>query len=166
MRLLLRRLRGAFGNAVVWGSTWFLVGLVSLIGWGLLSYQIPAEEWATLHFWRTMLEAAGFLAAIGAGTGAAFSAFVAANFRRGTLEDLQPARFAFGGGLVATLVVLVILYLTGAGQDFLLRPLVWTALVGGTTGYTSLKLAQRSLPASEHGPEQFVSNSKALPARS
>lgn len=155
MRLILRRLRGAIGNAFVWGTLWFLAGIISIVGFGLLQTSRAAswELWGTWEVWRAIFRFATPVAAIGAVTGGAFSAYIAANFRNSRLHELSPGRFALGGGLVTTLLSLLFMCAlslrSGWGLPLLgdvLPVLGVSVVVGSVTGFASLKLAKRELP--------------------
>ena len=157
MKTILRRIRGALGNAFVWGGAW-TVASVLWIGWILVKGLIftpelvAATDWGSSQIWRAVLGIIGFTAAVGAGTGVAFSTYVAANFRRKNLEDLSPVRTALGGGLVTLLVGLVIYTALGApsgiGFNDVLPLLSWGTLLGSGMGYASVAAAKRALPGS------------------
>jgi hypothetical protein len=89
-------------------------------------------DWGAWPIWGAILRRIGFTAAVGAGTGVAFSAYVAANFRRKSLADLPSVRTALGGGLVTLLMGLVIYTASGApagiGFAEVLPLLSWEAL--------------------------------------
>ncbi|MDP2482304.1 MAG: hypothetical protein Q8W45_03395 [Candidatus Palauibacterales bacterium] len=147
MKKVLRRLRGALGNALVWAVGWFGVGFVLLAG----IYLFDGRTYWSL-FLSNALSFATTMAVTGLVTGGAFSAYIAASFQEDRLEDLSPARFALGGGLVALLTALVFVVgyaaIAGVGLpllDSLVFPLITSAALGTITGFSSLKLAQRSL---------------------
>jgi len=157
MKTILRRIRGALGNAAVWGGAWTVASVV-WIGWILVKGLIytpelvAATDWGSSQIWRALLGIIGYTAVIGAGTGFAFSTYVAANFRRKSLEDLSSMRTALGGGLVTLLVGLLIYLVLGApagiGFDDVLPLISWGTLLGGGMGYASVAAAKRALPGS------------------
>ncbi|MEJ2289419.1 MAG: hypothetical protein P8Y02_12415 [Deinococcales bacterium] len=157
MKTILRRIRGALGNAAVWGGAW-TVASVLWIGWILVKGLIftpelvAATDWGSSQIWLALLGFIGYTAVIGAGTGIAFSTYLAANFRRKTLEDLSSMRTALGGGLVTLLVGLVIYMALGApagiGFDDVLPLISWGTVLGSGMGYASVAAAKRALPHS------------------
>ena len=154
MNTALRRIRGALGNAVVWGAVWFGATAALVAGANLLfggRFYLPS-----------MLFSSTMVGAVGALTGGMFSAYVAANFKRSRLDDLSPLGIAVGGGLVATLVALIlIVVLSGVTGNWSLLgltdvafPVGFSAVLGSLTGSSSIKLAQRALPEAED-PKQL-----------
>ncbi len=144
MRTLLRRLRGAVGNAFLWGAGWFGIGLVVHTVIRVLSggrYLWPWEFYNAVYM-------AAFLGVSGAVIGAGFSVFIAANYRNQSVERLSPWRFAFGGGLVTALVSLGLLLSRGwwiwpMDLPVLIAYMGVYSLVGGTIAFGTIKLAQR-----------------------
>ncbi len=138
---VMRRLRGAFGNALVWGVGWFTAGLVlftTLSVIGVLSFS-----WAGVFEWAIR---AGI---IGTVTGGAFSIFVGLLYHGKRLSDLSWVRFGIGGGIVTGLFVPLFLQtmnlLSGSGLvpwELVLDDAVLTAFLGGAVAGGSLKLAQ------------------------
>ncbi len=163
MLTILQRLRGALGNALVWGGAWFGAGFVLSTGFYLFRRGLGAMPLQL--FLEGALRDASALGLIGFLTGGAFSVYVAAVFRNRRIEEVSTARFALGGGLVAVLLSLIGFGLfTGYDavlvQDVVI-PLSVAAAFGGLTGFNSLKLAQRQLlapsgnaPNLEAGPDQ------------
>jgi hypothetical protein len=154
MKTILRRLRGILGSVVAWGSAWFAGGLVFILVIGLIQTARHSlwDMWGTLNAWYGLFWFAGSTAVIGAITGGAFAAYIAANFRNERLQDLSPIRFALGGGLVTILLRLVSVTtetlesarnLYGVGLDSLWPSLAIYGLAGAATGFVSLRLAQR-----------------------
>ncbi len=155
MRRVLRRLRGALGNALVWAVGWFAAGFALIAGLYLFD---GGQYWS--RFLADAMSFATTLGAIGFVTGGAFSAYIAATFRERRLEELSATRFGVGGALVALLLTLVIgsgfAAIEGVGLpllDVLIFPLVTSATLGAITGFGSLKLAQRTLlePGADRG---------------
>lgn len=143
MSRFLRWLRGALGNAVVWGAAWFGAGFIlgAVLGW-------PFE----LRYIRyIVLNGAVPMGLMGAALGGVFAAYISANFRGKRVGDLSPARFAFGGALVP---IPFILALAASAQSWkgwiflgdLFIPVAFVATLGGLTAYSTVKLAQKSLP--------------------
>ena len=94
-------------------------------------------------------------------TGGMFSAYLAANFRRSRVDDLSPPRVALGGGMIATLVALIIGVILSVLDETwpiltlgdIALPVFLSAALGSITGFSSIKLAQRPLPAAAETPE-------------
>ena len=63
------------------------------------------------------------MAVVGFVTGGAFSLYVATAFRDERVQDLRPARFALGGGLVAVLLSLGVLGMVPGFDVLLLKDL-------------------------------------------
>ncbi len=165
MKTIFRRLRGALGNALVWGTGWFMAAYGLFTGYALLSSRTPLS-WV---FSFMAFLGAVRIGVVGALTGALFSAYVAANFRHRKLQDISAGRFALGAGLVTALPFLVI-SLWGnltTGWPFFLRdalePLLYYAPIGVITGYGSLKLAKRGLPPGRHEAEPEAGDGALLP---
>ena len=186
MNTTLRRIRGAIGNAALWSGAWTLASVL-WIGWilgrGLILTPelVASTDWGAWPIWGAILRMTGFTAAVGAGTGIAFSTYLAANFRQKELEDLSSARVALGGGLVTLLVGLVV-YLTLAapsGLNFgdVLPLLSWGTLLGSGMGYASVAIGRRALPEpagsepklgtpqARHGRSERPSNTRLKPTR-
>ena len=163
MLTILQRLRGALGNALVWGGAWFGAGFFLSTGLYLFRRGLGAMPWQL--FLEGALRDARALGLVGFLTGGAFAVYVAAAFRNRRIEEVSAARFALGGALVAVLLSLIGFGLfTGYDalliQDVLL-PVSVAAAFGGLTGFSSLKLAQRQrlapggdAPNLEAGPDQ------------
>ncbi len=164
MRLILRRLRGALGTALVWATAWFGAGVL-FITINQVLQLLPFRLYAQF-FWSNALTYGAQMAAVGFLTGGAFSMYVTATFRDKGVQELSPGRFALGGGLIAVLLSLVSLAVA-PGLDVLLLgdlvvPLVMAGFLGGGTGYASIKLARRALPASEAEVDELSSGSDSL----
>lgn len=148
MKTIVRRLRGALGNALVWGTGWFVAAYGLFTGYAILSSLTPLS-WV---FSAGALLGAVRIGVVGALTGALFSAYIAANFRHQKLQDISASRFALGAGLVTALPILLI-SLWGnltTGWPFFLRdvlePLLYYGPIGIITGYGSIRLAKYGLP--------------------
>jgi MFS family permease len=166
MRLILRRIRGAFGNALVWGVGWFVAGCALFLGFTLFDQHSTELSWRLVRF---MLKAGVGIGIAGAVTGGLFSAFVAANFRNKKLRDVSAARFALGGTLVTTLVVVGVTFVGSLFSDWpfflrdLAQPLLTFVPVGAITAFGSIKLAQRELPAHEESARLEGRSEEHLP---
>lgn len=141
MKRILRWIRGALGNALAWGITWagfgLLFGAISAIS---RPYILPYLPGYALMF-----------GAIGALFGGSFAAFISANFRGGSVDELSPGRFAFGGALVTIPFTLLLNAWVQSWKGWIffsdmIVPVALPAALGGLTAYTSVKLAQRALP--------------------
>ena len=144
MKRFLRRLRGAVGNATVWGTAWF--------GWTLALFT--TEELfgglASPFPWLFILKLATIIGVTGSLTGGAFSAFLGFAYRDRSLLEIKVRRFALGGAIIAGLfspVVAVIagtLTGTGLASGNLIGVGAMAALLGGVTAGGTIKLAQRA----------------------
>jgi len=149
MKSILRRIRGAFGNAVVWGVAWF-TGALAVYG-GLSLFGVVG------YGFGMVIEAAVNLGIIGAIAGVGFSGFIRWRYRAMSLTEIRPRAFALAGGLASGVLVPAFVvtgrFLTGAPALELgalaVSGLVAAVLGGGTAG-ASLLAAQSSaaeLPA-------------------
>ena len=138
VKTILRRLRGALGNALVWGGLWFVgtfvlyVGLIVLAGNGT-PFEVDVQ-WI-------LLKICGIHGVVGFITGGAFSAYVAGTYRVRRIEDLSPTRCALGGARVAIPIGILfriwLRYESGWGLlplHEVTRPMVIAAVFGGLTG--------------------------------
>ena len=148
-----RPLRGAMGNALLWGLGWCLAGLV-IVAALLLAGVLPRDSWAAgvglaikMGFW-------GGLA------GGVFSSVIRLAYRGRRLSEISWVRFGLVGGIVTGAFVPVCLQalnvLSGDGPiawHLVLDDGLWTAVFGAAAAGGSLKLAQRvdraRLPAGE-----------------
>jgi hypothetical protein len=140
-----RRLRGALGNALVWGAGWAALGAAVFAGLkvaGILSPEV---------LWIDSIMVAGRLGFMGGVAGGAFSAVIGLLYRGRRLSGISALRFGVRGGMVAGLFVPAFMQtmslLSGGGlvpmrhigDDILLA-----TLFGGVAAGVSLKLAQRA----------------------
>lgn len=138
----LRLLRGAIGNAIVWGACWCVATFAVFGVMALVGAQISWSE-----TWRL----AARLSVIGGLSGAAFSLFIGLAYRGRRLSDLNWLRFGLGGGVVAGLFVpgfmLVMRTIAGDGplalHNYLTSGLI-AAAFGSVAAGASLKVAQRA----------------------
>lgn len=151
MKRFVRRLRGALGNALVWAVGWFGAGFLLITAINI--FGIGTFRRYTTFALLDALRYATSMAVVGFVTGGAFSMYVAAAFRNQQLQDVSPGRFALGGALVAVLLSLGLIGIITGFEVFLLEdlviPIVMPAILGGATGYASIKLAKRALPSAE-----------------
>lgn len=148
MKVFLKRLRGALGNAVFWGVAWFVIGFVVIAAERLLA--------SGTIFFPGLIAQSVFAGFIGSITGGVFSAYVAARFRHMRVEDLKAGQFALGGALIGVLSALL-MQLLGFGASIIIREdllvLVWAmaifGTIGGVTAIGTIKMAQRALPPME-----------------
>ena len=85
-----RRLRGAFGNALVWGAGWFAAALAAfgaLRVVGILT--VP---------WADVLVTASKAGIIGSVAGGAFSSVIRLLYHGRRLSEISWVRFGIGGG--------------------------------------------------------------------
>ncbi len=141
MKRILRWTRGALGNALAWGVVWAGFGLV----FGLISSISRPYMLAHLPGFALVI------GALGAFFGGSFAAFISANFRGGSVDELSPARFAFGGALVTIPFTLLLGAYVQSWNGWiffseLIVPVAVPAVLGGLTAYSTVKLAQRALP--------------------
>lgn len=155
MKTIVRRLRGALGNALVWGVGWFVGAYGLFMGYAILSPRTPVS-WV---FSVMALFGAVRIGLMGAVMGGLFSVYLAANFRHRRLEDIGAGSFALGAGLVTALPFLVLILISQltTGEPFFLRdalePLIYPVAIGTITGYGTIKLAKRGLPPGGAAPE-------------
>jgi hypothetical protein len=138
---ILRRLRGALGNALAWGVGWFTAGFAlfaALRVVGIFDYS-----------WAEALVYALRAGIVGAATGGAFSVVIALLYKGRRLSELSWIRFGIGGGIVTGLFVPLFLQtmnlLSGDGLvpwELVLDDGLTMALFGGVAAGGSLKLAQ------------------------
>ena len=149
MGSLFRKIRGALGNAVVWGVGWFGVGLalltVASVG-GLLPLVTTVGD---------VLRLAGYVGAAGFATGGAFSLYIAIAYRNRTLADIRPGRFALAGAVIA-----------GAASIVVGGAVLPAAALGGLTGFGTIKLAQQGSRALGAGWSEEAHHDTRLPAAS
>ena len=140
---ILRRLRGAFGNALVWGVGWFTAGLAifgSLRVTGVVSVS-----------WVEVLEYAVRAGIVGGVAGGAFSSVIGILYHGRRLSEISWVRFGIGGAVVTgqfgPLFLQTMNMLSGDGLvpwGLVLDDALWTAVLGGAVAAGSLKLAQHA----------------------
>lgn len=141
----LSRLRGALGNALVWGAGWFTAALGVMVGLSLVGLGPGPFSWSAA------LGAAARFGVMGSIAGAAFSSFIRLRYHGRRLSDINWVRFGLGGGIVTGLFVPAFIVVARMidGDPFLplehlLRNGLLAAAFGGTAAGVTLKLAQRA----------------------
>ncbi|HEX2079380.1 MAG TPA: hypothetical protein VHG08_16765 [Longimicrobium sp.] len=151
---IVRRLRGAVVNAVVWGAAWF---------------GLTVASFAAVRVTGAALEGVSLLDAIFVGmragviggvAGGAFSVFISLFYGGRRLSAISPVRFGGGGGIVAGLFVPAFFVTANllSGQRLPALELVtyggMAALFGGVAAGASMWFAQRAETWSIGGPDQ------------
>jgi hypothetical protein len=136
-----RRLRGAVGNALVWGVGWFTAALAvfgTLRIAGIIS--VP---------WVEVLVTAVKAGIIGGVAGGVFSSVIRLLYHGRRLSEISWVRFGIGGAVVTGMFVPVFLqlmnWLSGDGLvpwQLVLDDVPLTAVFGGVAAGGTLKLAQ------------------------
>jgi hypothetical protein len=146
-----RRLRGAVGNALVWGGAWFIGALAlaaTLRITGLAAISLDGA-----------LRGAAMFAVMGTIAGGAFSTFIRLWYHGRRLEGLSWVRFGIAGAVVTGLFVpsfiIVMRFLSGdpfLPLEALLKNGIVGAVLGGAAAGATLKLAQlaKQLPPGQH----------------
>jgi hypothetical protein len=143
MGKLLRRIRGAIGNALTWAAAWF-GGSLALLGALGLAGLVPPIGLGMLLRLSLNVGITGFLA----GTG--FSLFLGTRYGNHQLEDLRVGRVALWGtalsGLLAPALSIVTMRFgaSGIGLGFLAASAIGAGIFGGLTAGGTIALAQRS----------------------
>ena len=144
MRRILRKLRGALGNAVVWGASWFGVFGTLLAAAVLTGIIQVADPWALAFYVAANVGVTGFL------TGAVFSIYLNFAYQDRPLLDLKAPRVALGGAVVAALfsTSFGLLLRTSADIPIVLGDLitggVWTGALGAVMAAASIRIAQHA----------------------
>ena len=126
MKIIFKRLRGAVGNALVWGAAWFGITL-ALLSILYVAGDFPVMSWEFVLRGATSMGGVGFLA------GGGFSAFLALAYRERRLLDINIGWFALGGAVVA-----------GVGGALIANGALLGAIFGGVTAAGTIKLAKRA----------------------
>lgn len=145
---VLRRLRGVFGSALLWATTWGIAGG--------LGYAVAGTKW-TLEGGRPLSISAVvpyiatgvlFLALYGALSGAAFAVVLTLVERRRTIHNLSIRRIAtwgaLGGITVLLLNLLAVYLIEGRVPSDTLPVLLIMSLLGAGCAAGSLALARRA----------------------
>lgn len=142
---IIKRLRGAVGNAVMWGAGWAALGFAAFAALKVTG-NLPESA-----LWIDSLLVAARFGFIGGIVGGAFSAFVGILYRGRRLSEIRALRFGIGGGIMAGLFVPVFLQtmnlLSGDGlvpMQLVLDDGLFAAVFGAVAAGGSLMLAQRA----------------------
>jgi hypothetical protein len=144
---IFRRLRGAVGNAMVWGAGWSACALVAFAGLKVAGI-LPASA-----IWLDSIIVAARFGLMGGIVGGAFSLVIGLLYRGRRLSDISWVRFGVRGGIMAGLFVPTFLTVARllSGDTFLplenlLANGLLSAAFGGVAASVSLILAQRANP--------------------
>ena len=139
-----RRLRGAMGNALVWGAGWSAAAFAVLAAMRLSGAEADAS-------WLDIVGLSARFGIVGTVAGAAFSAAIGVLYRGRRLSEISWLRFGIGGAVITAVFVPLFLQamnlLSGDGLvawGLVLDDAVITAVFGGVAAALSLKLAQRA----------------------
>ena len=143
MKLFWRRLRGAVGNAVVWGLSWFAGAWTWVLGLQLLGWVPDYYTWPFGLLIAANIGLTGFFA------GGAFSGFLGLAYRGRALRNINVGWFALGGAAIAAICspVLTTIARSGFGMGLpgdLVTGGLMAALFGAVTAGTTIGLAQRA----------------------
>lgn len=152
-----RRLRGALGNALVWGVGWFAFALAGFAVLRFVGIAPAALSWLDALVLATK---GGFIGSI---AGGAFSGFIGLYYHGQRLSEISCVRFGIVGGVATGLFVPTFLQtmnlLSGDGlvpMELVLDDAIWTAAFGGASAGGSLKLAQHAETALRDGTQDRV----------
>lgn len=152
---LLRRLRGALRNGVVWGAG-FAVGGFGLFSILRLTGVLSRGDWLQGASLALRMGFIGFIA------GGAFSSVVGLLYHGRRLRDINWIRFAIAGGVVTGAFVPLFLQAMNILTDghpiawgLVLDDGVWAAVFGASAAGISLKLAQRADAANRKGQDKL-----------
>lgn len=134
-------IRGALGNAVVWGGAW-AVGSIVLLTLSVLLGVVPAMPPGV-----ALLQIAGRFGLTGLAVGAGFSGFLAYVYRDERLSSIGSVPFILGGAVVSAIVAPM------AGASALIG-----SVLGGLTAGATLSLARKAerQALAEGGSDRFL----------
>lgn len=142
---IFRRLRGAFGNAVVWGAAWAGCAAVVFAALKIGGVLSPSA------IWLDAIMVAGRFGFMGGIVGGAFSLVIGLLYSGRRLSDLSVVRFGVRGGIMAGLFVPSFLTVARllSGDTFLPLENILingglSAMFGAVAAGGSLLLAQRA----------------------
>ncbi len=162
---LLRRVRGAIGNVVVWGIGWSVLGFAANMAMrmtGIIDAPVSVVDAAVV----------GLKIGLGGGiAGAAFSAFIAFAYRNKRIQDISWLKFGLGGAVVTAASITAFVQgasLLGGGRLIewqYMNPTVGLfAVFGFGVAAVSMKLAQSKTPRSPDREELLLAISDQLGA--
>lgn len=138
---IIRVIRGAVGNALVWGGAWFVSALGIVTTLKLIGVAVGP--------WDAALRGAAMFAVLGTITGTAFSTYIGLRYRGRRLSEISWVRFGISGGILTGLFVptfiSVMRFISGdpvLAFDALVFNGALTAVLGGVAAGASMKLAQ------------------------
>lgn len=148
---IVRLIRGAVGNALVWGGAWFVSALAIFT-----TLKLTGVAHAP---WESAVRGAAMFAVMGTITGTAFSTYIGLRYRGRRLAEINWVRFGISGGILTGIFVPTFIsfmrFIGGEGM-LSLQALAFngavTAVLGGVAAAASIKLAQlgeRRLPRAE-----------------
>lgn len=138
---LLRRLRGALGNALVWGAGWLTLGLVLAATLRILG----VVSWS----WAEVLGLAMRAGIVGGIAGGVFAGVIRLLYHGRKLSEISWVRFGLGGGVFAGVFLPLFMQamnlLSGHGLvpwGLVLDDALLTGFLGGAAAGGSMKIAQ------------------------
>ena len=138
---IIRVIRGAVGNALVWGGAWFVSALAIFA-----TLKLTGAAHAP---WESAVRGAAMFAVMGTIAGGFFSTFIGLRYRGRRLSEINWVGFGISGGIVTGLFVpsFIVLMRFLSGDPFLSVRLLLTngavgAVLGGVAAAASMKLAQ------------------------
>lgn len=151
---LLRRLRGALGNAVIWASTFFLAAFpVVAAFWVITAGSFP--------FWRAAVGAAKLYGGMGFLAGGAFSLYLRIAGRNRRLSELSPSWVAWGTGITVCLLAPPLgIYGLGTPVSLAIQVGLITGALAGFAALAQIKIAQKALTPGEEGHGELESGQK------
>ena len=160
---IVRRMRGAFGNALVWGAGWFVAALVMFATLRVIGIITGP--------WENVIEFAGKAGIVGGIAGGAFSSVIGVLYCGRRLSEISWVCFGIGGAVITGLFVPVFFQamnlLSGDGMvpmALVLDDALLTAVFGGVAAGGSLKLAQHADTALPEGTQNRGDLSGSAPA--
>jgi hypothetical protein len=136
-----RRLRGVFGNALVWAVGWFTIGLVLFA----VLNVVGVLSWS----WAEVVEFAMRAGIVGGVAGGVFAGVIRLLYHGRRLSEINWVRFGIIGGVFAAVVMPLFLQamnlLSGSGLvpwELVLDDAFLTGFLGGAAAGGSMKLAQ------------------------
>lgn len=139
---ILRRLRGAIGNAVIWGLSWFTASL-ALLGTAQLVWGFSVDE-----PWKLVLYVAGNIGVTGFLTGVVFGGYLRLSYFERSLLNIRVYRFAMGGAVMAAICAPLVGLVArmAAGMPIVVADLLagvpLAAAMGALTAGATIRLAQ------------------------